>query len=65
MNSKPTPIIKNACAGIISTDTFSVPVRILETEGTPGCMDHLELVFGTDDVSEAANRHLKPNKAYG
>lgn len=41
MNSSPTEIRKNACAGIIGSKALKTPVRVLTT--TQG---HLELVFG-------------------
>ena len=58
MNSSPTEILQNTCAGIIGRKALKTPVRILAT--TPG---HLELVFGA--VQNAQTSELVMNKKYG
>lgn len=74
MNSKPTTMIRNTCAGVLSTANYSAPIRILESNGNDddddpmGMMDHLEIVFGNDDVDKEKkknDRGFKADKFYG
>ena len=58
MNSSPTKILQNTCAGIIGGQTLQTPVRVLVT--TPG---HLELVFG--EVKDSSAHTLEMNEKYG
>ena len=60
MNSSPTKILQNTCAGIIGRQAFNTPVRVLVT--TP---EHLELVFGEDKDQNAQTSKLQMNKKYG
>lgn len=60
MNSSPTKILQNTCAGIIGRHAFNAPVRVLVT--APG---HLELVFGEDKDQNAQTSKLEMNKKYG
>lgn len=73
MNSTPTPMIRNTCAGVLSIANYSAPIRILESDGHDdddpmGMMDHLEIVFGKDGVdknNEKNDRGFKADKFYG
>ena len=58
MNSSPTKILQNTCAGIIGRHALQTPVRVLVT--TPG---HLELVFG--EVEDSNAHPLEMNEKYG
>lgn len=60
MNSSPTKVLQNTCAGIVGRQAFSTSVRVLTTN--PG---HLELVFGDlkDPNSQASK--LVMNQKYG
>lgn len=62
MNSSPTQILQNTCAGIIGRRTLMSPVRVLVKE--PG---HLELVFGIvskDKITQDGSK-LVVNQQYG
>lgn len=59
MNSSPTKMLQNTCAGIIGRQAFKTPVRVLVT--TPG---HLELVFG-EAKDPNATSELVMNQKYG
>ncbi|MCJ1264493.1 hypothetical protein MMC22_004365 [Lobaria immixta] len=60
MNSSPTKILQNTCAGIVGRRALQTPVRVLAT--TPG---HLELVFGEVKDQNAQISELVPNEKYG
>lgn len=60
MNSSPTEILQNTCAGIVGLKALKTPVRILAT--APG---HLELVFGEFKDPEAQISTLMMNEKYG
>lgn len=60
MNSSPTEILQNTCAGIIGLKAFKTPVRVLAT--TQG---HLELVFGEVKDLNAQASTLVMNEKYG
>ena len=60
MNSSPTKILQNTCAGIVGRRALQTPVRVLAT--TPG---HLELVFGEAKDQNAQISELVPNEKYG
>lgn len=60
MNSSPTEILQNTCAGLIGRQAFKTPVKVLVT--TPG---HLELVFGEVKDPKAQTSQLVMNEKYG
>lgn len=64
MNSSPTAYLHNTCAGIIGINTFKTPVRIL-VRGDDDQMEHLELVFGDQEMANAGVSRLTKNKNYG
>ena len=59
MNSKPTHVLQNTCAGIIGVKLFRAAVGIRET--TEG---HLELCFGGDGEVQGGER-VRVNEKYG
>lgn len=66
VNSTPSTLLRNTCAGITELNIFKVPVRILafrDNENSDG--EHLELVF--DDLDEKSIQHqvIKENRVYG
>ena len=65
VNSSPTTVLRNTCAGITEFDIFKLPVRILTTRDQEGDGEHLELVFGSQDEKSAMHGIIKPNRAYG
>lgn len=60
MNSSPTEVLQNTCAGIIGSTALKTPVRVLAT--TQG---HLELVFGELKDPNVQASTLVMNKKYG
>lgn len=60
MNSSPTEILQNTCAGIIGRKALKTPVRVLATN-----KGHLELVFGEPKDPNAPNSKLVMNEKYG
>lgn len=60
MNSSPTHILQNTCAGIVGWKALKTPVRVLAT--TQG---HLELVFGEVKDPNAQTSTLVMNQHYG
>lgn len=65
MNSTPTALLKNTCAGIMELDIFKIPVRVLAIRDAEGEGEHLELVFGNVDEKEASGTPIQPNRVYG
>ena len=65
MNSNPTTLLKNTCAGIMELDIFKLPVRVLAVRDDEGDGEHLELVFGNVDEKDAPGTAIKPNRVYG
>ena len=66
INSPPTILLRNTCAGITELNIFKLPVRVLairDDEQSDG--EHLELVFG--DIDEKTSQHttIKENRVYG
>jgi hypothetical protein len=57
MQSRPTEVLKNTCAGISTTAVFSRLVRVVKI-GEAG--DHLELDFGPN-----YEKHLVEDEFYG
>lgn len=60
VNSSPTKILQNTCAGIVGRQALKTPVRVLAT--TPG---HLELVFGEIEDPKLQASELVMNEKYG
>lgn len=60
MNSSPTEVLQNTCAGIVGLTALKTPVRVLAT--TQG---HLELVFGEIKDPNAQASTLVMNEKYG
>lgn len=58
INSTPTQILQNTCAGIVGRQAFKTPVRVMATAPR-----HLELVFG--EVKDPNAQTLRMNKKYG
>ena len=65
MNSTPTTLLKNTCAGIMELNIFKIPVRVLATRDAEGEGEHLELVFGSVDEKDAKGTPIQPNRVYG
>ena len=65
MNSTPTALLKNTCAGIMELNFFKLPVRVLAVRDDEGDGEHLELVFGNVDEKDARGTPIKPNRVYG
>ncbi|MCJ1269237.1 hypothetical protein MMC22_009127 [Lobaria immixta] len=65
INSSPTTILRNTCAGIAEIRIFRTPVRILTRSDEEGEGEHLELVFGEIDHEDSQKRAIKPNRKYG
>lgn len=58
MNSSPTEVLQNTCAGIIGRKALQTNVRVMAT--TPG---HLEMVFG--EAMDPNTTNLVMNEKYG
>ncbi|MCJ1264424.1 hypothetical protein MMC22_004295 [Lobaria immixta] len=65
INSPPTTILRNTCAGIAEIRIFRTPIRILTMRDQEGEGEHLELVFGEVDHEDSQKRAIKPNRKYG
>ena len=65
MNSTPTTLLKNTCAGIMELNVFKLPVRVLAVRDDEGDGEHLELVFGNVDEKDVKGTPIKPNRVYG
>ena len=65
MNSTPTTLLKNTCAGIMELNIFKLPVRVLAVRDDEGDGEHLELVFGNVDEKNIKGTPIKPNRVYG
>lgn len=65
MNSTPTVLLRNTCAGISELNIFKLPVRVLAFADAEGDGEHLELVFGNMDEKTIGNKTIKPNRVYG
>ena len=66
VNSQPTVLLRNTCAGITELNIFKLPVRVLarrDDQQSDG--EHLELVFG--DIGEKTTQYttIKANRGYG
>ena len=65
VNSMPTTLLRNTCAGIVELGIFKIPVRVLALRDEEGDGEHLELVFGTTDEKTVEDKIIKPNRVYG
>ena len=72
MNSSPTSILQNTCAGIAELQTFKTSVRVLvRRDEAGGDGEHLELSFGIaghgGSSGAAGNERdlIKANRTYG
>ena len=65
MNSTPTTVLRNTCAGITELNIFKLPVRVLAFPDAEGECEHLELVFGGPDEKDLENKTIKANRVYG
>lgn len=65
VNSMPTTLLRNTCAGIAELGIFKLPVRVLAIRDEEGDGEHLELIFGTTDEKTVENKIIKPNRVYG
>lgn len=66
VNSTPSVLLRNTCAGITELDIFKTPVRVLafrDNENSDG--EHLELVFGDLDEKSIQHQVIKKNRVYG
>ena len=66
VNSTPSVLLRNTCAGITEINIFKIPVRVLALQDNEhGDGEHLELVFG--DLDEKAIQHqvIQKNRVYG
>ena len=65
VNSMPTTLLRNTCAGIAELGIFKLPVRVLAIRDEEGDGEHLELVFGTTDEKTVEKKIIKLNRVYG
>ena len=66
VNSTPSVLLRNTCAGITEINIFKIPVRVLalrDDENSDG--EHLELVFGNVDEKTIEHQVIKKNRVYG
>ena len=66
VNSAPSALLRNTCAGITELGIFKIPVRVLavrDDESSDG--EHLELVFGELDEKAIQHQVIKQNRVYG
>ena len=66
VNSTPSSLLRNTCAGINELNIFKTPVRVLafrDNENSDG--EHLELVFGDLDEKSIQHQVIKANRVYG
>ncbi|ORY16563.1 hypothetical protein BCR34DRAFT_476003, partial [Clohesyomyces aquaticus] len=62
MQSQPTQVLRNTCAGIVTTTVFKRFVKV----GTTGrAEDHLELLFEDDEDERLDAMHIEPGRYYG
>ena len=60
MNSSPTEILQNTCAGVVGRKVFQTNVRVLQTTDK-----HLEMVFGDLKYPNVDTFKLTANEKYG
>ncbi|KAL6721535.1 hypothetical protein ACLMJK_000639 [Lecanora helva] len=65
MNSTPTILLRNTCAGIMELKIYRLPVRVFAFRDAEGEGEHLELVFGNVDEKNVNGTPIKPNRPYG
>ena len=65
MNSTPTDLLRNTCAGITESRIFSIPLRVLAFRDEEADGEHLEMVFGAVEKDYCELKAIKPNRKYG
>lgn len=65
LNSNPTTVLRNTCAGITELNIFKLPVRVLALRDGEGDGEHLELVFANVDKKTVESGTIKANRVYG
>ena len=65
VNSMPTVLLRNTCAGITELGTFKLPVRVLAFRDDEGDREYLELSLGSTDEKTIEDKMIKPNRVYG
>lgn len=66
MNSTPTTVLRNTCAGISELRIYKLPVRVLAMRDEEGDGEHLELVLGNGmDEKVIEEKTIKKNRVYG
>ena len=66
MNSTPTTLLRNTCAGIMELNIYKLPVCVLAVrDSEEGDGEHLELVFGDVDERDIRGTPIEPNGVYG
>ena len=66
INSAPSVLLRNTCAGITELNIYKIPVRVLalpDNENIDG--EHLELVFGNLEEKSIQHRVIRENRVYG
>ena len=66
MNSAPTTLLRNTSAGIMETNIYKLPARIVAKPDDIGEGEHLELLLGerTDDKN-MESKTIEVNQMYG
>ena len=66
VNSTPSALLRNTCAGITELSIFKIFVRVLAfPDGESSDDEHLELVFGELDKNAIQHQVIKQNRVYG
>ena len=65
VNSSPSALHRNTCAGITELHIFKLPVQILGMADEEGEGEHLELIFGDVNKEKTKKNTIKPNRTYG
>ena len=66
VNSTPSALLRNTCAGITELSSFKIPVRVLAfPDGESSDGEHLELVFGELDKNAIQHQVIKQYRVYG
>ena len=66
VNSTPSALLRNTCAGITELSIFKIPVRVLAFhDGESSDGEHLELVFGEIDKTAIQHQVIRHNRVYG
>ena len=66
MNSAPTALLRNTSAGIIETNIFKLPARIVARPDDAGEGEHLELLLGEHvEDKMVESKTIGVNQVYG